>query len=135
VQRVRNHIQRNGALAALLLALTLLLKIAVPNGYMLDTSGGTIRITICPAMGPMTTMAMPGMTDSASHNHHKGSEKADQPCAFAGLNAHSVAATDPVLLALAIVFVMALISRRIAPPLVGLRLHLRPPLRGPPATL
>ncbi|RUN75195.1 DUF2946 domain-containing protein [Sphingomonas sp. TF3] len=137
MHRLRAHIQQHRALAAWLLAFALLLKVVVPSGYMLDTSNGVIRIAICSGMGPVKTMAMamPGMADSASQKHHKDGEKADQPCAFAGLNAHSVAATDPILLALAIAFVMALGSRRIAPPLIGLRLHLRPPLRGPPATL
>lgn len=135
MQSLRHHIQRHGVLAAWLLALTLLLKVAVPSGYMLDTSGGAIRITMCPGMGPMAATAMPGMADVTSHKQHKGGEKADQPCAFAGLNAPAVAASDPIVLVLAIAFAIALRSRRIAPPRVAPRLHLRPPLRGPPAAL
>jgi hypothetical protein len=33
--------------------------------------------------------------------------KAEQPCAFAGLSAPSLAATDPILLAVAILFALA----------------------------
>lgn len=138
MHRLRNQIRQHRVLAAWLLAFALLLKVVVPSGYMLDTAGGTIRMAICSGMGPMKTtmaMAMPGMADGAAHKHQKDGEKADQPCAFAGLNAHSVAATDPMLLAIAIAFVVALVSRRIAPPLLALGLHLRPPLRGPPVRL
>jgi hypothetical protein len=113
------------------MALVLLLKVAVPSGYMLDTSGGSVSIVACSGMGPMTMAAMPAMADP-SHGTHKGADKTELPCAFAGLNAASLATADPLLLALAIAFVITLLFRRIAPPAIATALHLRPPLRGPP---
>ena len=53
---------------------------------------------------------------------------------FAGLSAPSLAAADLVLLAAAILFVMALGMRAVASLEAPASLHLRPYLRGPPAT-
>jgi hypothetical protein len=119
-------------LVAWLMALALLLKVAVPSGYMLDTHSGAIAIVACSGMGPMQMAAMPAMADHGAHGPHKRSDKAELPCAFAGLNAASVAAADPLLLAIAIAFGLALVFRRVVPPVVATALHLRPPLRGPP---
>ena len=97
---------------------------------MLDASGGSITVELCSGYGPMTmAMPMPGTT------HHGGKHdggKAEQPCAFAGLNAPAVGGADPLLLAMALAFVMAAafwIDLRPAP---RRSRHLRPPLRGPP---
>lgn len=113
------------------MALVLLLKVAVPSGYMLDTSGGSVGIVACSGMGPMTIATMPAMADH-THGTHKGADKTELPCAFAGLNAASLAAADPLLLALALAFVVTLLFRRTAPSVLATALHLRPPLRGPP---
>jgi hypothetical protein len=77
-------------------------------------------------------MTIPGVKHGNSDGReHPG--KAEQPCAFAGLSAPSLAAVDPILLTFAILFVLALGLR----PLLLMAAHappyLRPPLRAPPA--
>jgi len=128
-------------LAAWLLTLALLLKMIVPSGYMLDSSGGSIGLVLCSGMAPAPAapshaMAMPGMPHHATRDTGHGSKKdgqtAEQPCAFAGLNAVSLAATDPILLALAIAFVIATVFRQVSQKPAHARAYLRPPLRGPP---
>ncbi|AOH86800.1 hypothetical protein AWL63_14155 [Sphingomonas panacis] len=128
-------------LATWLLTLALLLKVIVPSGYMLDTSGGAIGLVLCSGMAPTPAapahvMTMPGMTHHATDDTRHGSKKdgqtAEQPCAFSGLNAASLAATDPILLALAIAFVIATVFRQVSQKPVRARAYLRPPLRGPP---
>ncbi len=114
--------------AALLIAAALLVRLIVPTGYMLDASHGAITVELCSGTGPMR-MAMPGMTHP---DDGKGHGKAGSPCAFAGLAAPALGGADPILLAVAIAFIMATAfdGGVAAPPLR--RLFLRPPLRGPP---
>ncbi|MBZ6383467.1 hypothetical protein [Sphingomonas sanguinis] len=134
-------------LAVLLCAAALLLKLIVPTGYMIGTVQGRAAIILCPSGGPMpqaapTThdaMAMDGheMLPKAgtAHpvGHSGGSHGRDMPCAFAGLAAAGLAATDPVHLALLIAFVMAVARVPLALPRLDAAPYLRPPLRGPPA--
>jgi hypothetical protein len=118
-------------LAVWLATLALLVKVAVPAGYMIGTEHGTITIELCSGTGPMTmTMAMPGM---AHHDPKSDHDKAEQPCPFSGLSAPSLAAADPILLAIAITFIVATVFRSTARPVVRAPAFLRPPLRGPPA--
>lgn len=113
-----------------------MLKLLVPTGYMIDSSHGRITVTICSGTGPATmTMEMPGMDHSMPDHGKKDSGKAEMPCAFAGLSAAMTGAIDPVQLAALIAFVMALGLVAVILPAPARPAHLRPPLRGPPATL
>ena len=140
--------------AAWVIGATLLMKLLVPAGFMPVVANGTIGMVFCGgvasapkavtmgvAAGVTMTAAMPGMThdqDSvgASHGsgHQEGSEHQgkEMPCAFAGLSAPSLAAADPLLLALAIAFIIAVVFRRGTASIIRPRAFLRPPLRGPP---
>lgn len=122
------------ALTAWVLACAMMMKILVPAGFMPVVSAGNVTIEICggTAPAPMVkamTMAMPGMVHHSDKADHQGR---DMPCAFSGLTAPSLAAADPVLLAIAIAFIVALVFRvQVALPIAA-RAYLRPPLRGPP---
>jgi hypothetical protein len=122
------------ALAAWVLACALAMKILVPAGFMPVVSATGVSIEICGGTAPAqvamaTAMAMPGMAHHSDKSDHQGR---DMPCAFSGLTAPSLAAADPVLLALAIAFIVRLVFRvRTAAPIVA-HAYLRPPLRGPP---
>ena len=120
----------------LICTVTLLLKLLVPTGYMIDGDHGRPAITICSGTAPAAAMAMPGMYgDMPDHGKLKDHGKAEMPCPFSGLSAAVLGAIDPVQLAALIAFVLA------AGPAVAILLaplrptHLRPPLRGPPAYL
>jgi hypothetical protein len=70
------------------------------------------------------------------HGKHDSSGKNDMPCGFAGHAPASLASADPVLLAIAIAFIIATAFRMPASrPVVRRFGYLRPPLRGPPAIL
>jgi hypothetical protein len=124
-------------LATLLCAAVLLVKLLVPAGYMIESDRGHITISICSGTAPrMMTMEVPGLHGGmADHAPGKDHGKAEMPCAFAGLSAAALGAIDPVQLAALIAFVVAIgLSRALLPaPFAPARL--RPPLRGPPATL
>ncbi len=123
--------------AALICAAALLLKLLVPTGYMIGSDHGAVAITICTGMTPATGMAdMPGMHgNAADHGRSKDHGKAEQPCAFAGLSAAMTGAVDPIQLAELIAFVMAIGLVGVLLPTPAGPAFLRPPLRGPPATL
>jgi hypothetical protein len=140
VAALRRLLLNHRQLAAWVLACALVMKILVPAGFMPVVSGGHVTIEICggiaPAqtvMAPMTAMAMaitmPGMAHHSGKSDH---QEREMPCAFSGLSAPSLAAVDPVLLAIAIAFIVGLVRHvRTAVPIAA-QPYLRPPLRGPP---
>ena len=115
-------------------ACALVMKVLVPAGFMPVVSAGRVTIEICAGTAPSpmtmaTTMSMPGM---AHHADKSGPQGREMPCAFSGLTAPSLAAVDPVLLAIAIAFIVGLaFGVRTAVPIAA-QAYLRPPLRGPP---
>lgn len=131
MHRLRRLVLANRPFAFAVLALALLMKIVVPSGFMPTISNGQIVVSVCSGMGPTTmVIAVPGLEHQSGGDSHKG--KAEQPCAFAGLSAPSLAAADQVLLAAAILFVLALGMRPLMLPASTAPPYLRPPLRGPP---
>jgi len=131
------HLLTQRHLTVLICAATLLLKLLVPTGYMIDNDHGRIVITICSGVVPAAmTMDMPGMHgDMPDHGKSKDHGKAEMPCAFAGLSAGMTGAIDPIQLAALIVFTLALGLIASSTPAPSCPTHLRPPLRGPPAYL
>lgn len=138
------------SLAALILVAALMIRILVPSGFMPVVAQGGITIVPCSGIvqqPAQTAMAMPGMVHhemarmahagTATHapaapNQHEGSG-ADTSCIFAGLAMPAVAGADPLLLVIALAFLMLLAARVPTRPSLGAALRLRPPLRGPPA--
>lgn len=140
MKRLRRLFLDHRALSALLVVLALSMKLLVPAGFMPVVSGGTITVLLCDGTGPQRmAISMPMHAGMAGMAHHGEDQKKqdhqgkDMPCAFSGLSAPSMAGADPLLLALAIAFVVAIVFRRATPIAVRRRAHLRPPLRGPPA--
>ncbi|RVU05815.1 hypothetical protein EOE18_07500 [Novosphingobium umbonatum] len=115
-------------LAALLVALALCVKALVPTGYMLGTDTRTITVQICAdSLGRQIIKQI--------EIGHKDSQKAkpDTSCAFSGLHHAAMGGADPILLALALLFILALGFAPWHAPLHKRLAYLRPPLRGPPA--
>lgn len=120
-------------LILLLCVVTLLLKLLVPSGYMIDNDHSRLTITVCSGVEPRTmTMEMPGMPDYGKSKDHG---RAEMPCAFSGLSAAVLSAIDPIQLAGLIAFVMAMGIIGFALPPPSTSPYLRPRLRGPPAYL
>lgn len=121
----------------LLCAAALLLKLVMPTGYMIGNDHGRIEITICTGMVPATmAMDMPGVRgDMSGHGKSKEHGKAEQPCAFAGLSAAMTGPVDPIRLAELIAFIMTIGIAGVLLPTPAAPARLRPPLRGPPATI
>lgn len=128
---IRDHRQ----LALVLVVLAFCIKAVIPAGFMVSPASGTVlTVTICSdASGDLKQMQMviPGKERGTGHSD---SVAKSEHCAFSGLAKVAVSGADAFLLALAFAFVLVLgltPARRL--PFRQLA-HLRPPLRGPPAT-
>lgn len=119
-------------LALLLVAVALAMKALVPGGYMLGTQSQVITVSICgDASGTHETrqIVVPrsGADKDTVSQHAKSA-----PCAFSALGMDGLAGADPILLALALAFILAAGFAVLAGLTLKARAHLRPPLRGPP---
>lgn len=131
---LRRLVLHHRATFAAFAAVALLMRMLTPGGYMFALAEGKPTVVLCPgAQAAPAPMAMPGMSghhDGGSQRHDQG--QADAPCAFAGMSVAAVAATDPLLLAVAIAFIILRAVRVVAEPRRRDTPRLRPPLRGPP---
>lgn len=116
------------------MACALLVRLAVPAGFMPMFDHGSLSIVIGTGYGPQTVQVdMPGM-DMSGAGHKPGKQhhdKTDTPCPFSGLTAPALSGADPILLVAALVFIMLLASRVPDRQPVRAYVRLRPPLRGP----
>lgn len=132
MHRLRDLIRDHRHLALLALALAILVRAALPAGYMVSRdASSTITISVCSdaSGGHKTTQlvipAKPGKT--------VGQSAKDGSCAFSTLTKSTLGGADPILLALAFAYILVLglaptrvLSTRLVP-------HTLPPQRGPPA--
>jgi hypothetical protein len=109
------------------------MKLIVPSGFMLGTAGKHLTVTLCSGVSGQSTM----ITIPTGPDHHgNGDEQSAQKdvCPYGALGHASLPGIDPVLLADAIAFILALGFAAIAPPAFRRRTYVQPPLRGPPLT-
>lgn len=122
-------------LAMVLLALALLMKAAIPAGYMVTTAKDMVlSVTVCTdGMGPQQTVDIVIPAKNGQNSQRGADNGKSGHCAFSGLGKTALGGADPVLLALAFAFILVLglapvrrlPFRRIA--------NLLPPQCGPPA--
>jgi hypothetical protein len=126
---LRRLLPRYRLLFAWLIAAAFAMKLVIPAGFMPVMSAHSITIELCDGYGAPMLMTS-DMTDG--HDGHHKPDKAQAPCSFTMLSAPTLAATDLILLAAAILFVMVQGTRRVSLPIMMAGRLLRPPLRGPP---
>lgn len=133
---LRTMAGRNRAVAALLLACALAMKALVPAGYMAMPGAEMLSVSICADAsggGDLRQIAIPMKGEPAPASGEHG--KPGTVCSFTSLAMAALGGADAPLLALALAFVLAAGLIAAAPPPACARLHLRPPLRGPPCTV
>jgi hypothetical protein len=120
---MRALLRQHPRIAATIFAAALLLRLLVPAGFMPSLAGGQLTVSICTGYGAQQVqLAVPAREHGSVAS----------PCAFADLSLPLLAGADPIQLAAALAFVLAL-ALLLAFALPARRLaHLRPPLRGPP---
>lgn len=131
MEAARRLILRHRRLAAWLIVAALCMKILVPQGFMPVVADGALTIQICPGKRGLATARM---DHGSGHGETKKQDQgAELPCAFAGLSAPSLAAIDPILLAIAVAAIAATVFR-LPDRVIGQRAaYFRPPPRAPPA--
>lgn len=127
---LRGILLRNRGLAMALVALALAMRALIPAGFMPgSTATSSFTVLVCAdATGnhtPVTIkVARQGAPEQAKANEH---------CAFAGLGMAALGGADPVLLAAAIAFLIALGFGPVALPALRRAPRVLPPPCGPPA--
>ena len=146
VRSFRSTFRSHRGLAALVLLAALLLRIAVPAGFMPMATAQGVKLVPCSGEAPLelppvsAPHAMAGVHHSGAHpGHHApvehaghGDAQAQSGCAFAELAVPLIGGADPIQLLAGILFIVAaaLFFRAALPRPAAPRL--RPPLRGPP---
>jgi hypothetical protein len=116
--------------AAALIALALAMRLVMPAGFMPVAGSGQLMVLVCTEFGPQrVAIDVPGAPSKPDD-----ADKADQPCAFAGLGLALLPGADPVQIAAALAFILALGFAAVALPRLRPARHAWPPLRGPPLT-
>jgi len=129
MHRFRALVLKHRGFAALVLALALCLKLVVPTGMMLDSGPHQVTVRICSEQMGLASIALP----TSGKAHHQGDGKADSMCPYSVLGHATLGGADPVLLALAIAFILALGFLAVAPVRRARFAHVLPPACGPPA--
>lgn len=137
------HLVRHRWIAALaIIVATLLTRMMIPTGYMPMVENGHLVMTLCAEQNPgmaemaaMPPMPMAAMSGDATHSgdHDKTDHDKNASCGFGGLSLSSLAAIDPILLALALLFIVADGFRHWRRVRIAARHFLWPPRTGPPA--
>ena len=117
----------------LLVAMALMIKALIPDGFMPDFGGTTISIQICADASGQT------MTRQVTLPARRGVEgsgaqgaKGDGLCAFTALGHGAMPGADPVFLVAALLFLVLLGFAPLIPAAPRRSSFLRPHLRGPP---
>jgi hypothetical protein len=135
---LRAFVLRHRAFAAVLIALALAMKALVPAGTMIAPHAHLLTVQICDGYGPadravahavVIPVAKQGAyrDDGGKVAHHAPA------CPYSALGLAGLGGADPVLLALALVFILAVARTWPAGRAPRAQAFLRPPLRAPPA--
>lgn len=117
-------------LALLLVVVALAVRLLVPAGTMPGSGARVLSVEICADASGLPQshkLVIPGQPAPHEDNSAKGT------CAFAGLAAPLLGGADPVLLAIALAFILAIGLALAAPALPARFARFQPPTRGPPA--
>jgi hypothetical protein len=120
-------------IALVLLTLALCVKALVPAGFMVERKAMVLTLSICAdGFGARMTqqMVIPMKSDPASHQGDQS--KRDGSCGFTSLGFGALAAVDPALLAVALLFILALGFASVAERRLVAPRRLLPPGHGPP---
>lgn len=134
MRSLRSALLKHHVLAVTIGLAGMILRLAVPAGFMPVLHHGQLSLAICSSYGdsaarsafqapsPMSGMGHPG----------EGEPKAGGSCAFSDLALPLIGGVDPIQLVAAARFIIAapIFSRALLPP--GAVWRLRPPPRGPP---
>jgi hypothetical protein len=131
----RTFFLRHRAMALSVIALALAMKALIPAGTMIGGNAHALTVQICDGYADTAHSAARAVVVAIKGHEQTGKAMPDhQACPFSALGHAGLAATDPVLLAMALAFILQV--GMAGPRSVPVRpiARLRPPLRAPPAS-
>lgn len=128
---LRALLRHQRLLTMLAIALALCVKAVLPTGYMIAQSTQMLTVTLC-TDGSSEHRTVDIAIPQSGNQQQQSQQKADSPCAFSALGWVATGDAHAPMLALALLFILALgFAPQILPTLSHLHFA-RPPLRGPP---
>ncbi|MBB4857654.1 hypothetical protein HNO88_000965 [Novosphingobium chloroacetimidivorans] len=132
MRALRQTLLQHRSLALWLIALALAMKALVPGGFMLREESQAITIAICgDASGAHLTRQIV-VPQRETPQERAAQHTKSAACPFSALDMAGTPGADPVLLGLALAFILAVGLAPRAVLRLPTRAYLRPPLRGPP---
>ena len=138
----RSFAHGHGLVAALVVLAALLMRGLMPSGTMVSHTAGGVQISFCSGTTPVAldgqAIAAIRQLEAIVAQNDSGQEPAQgaaKVCPYAVLAHATLPGADPVLLAAALAFILALGFALPAAPRLRRPSFLKPPLRGPPASL
>lgn len=119
-------------LALVLVCLSLVIKAAVPAGFMLGAQGKSMTILVC---GDVSGDHLTKQISIPQSGKAQGQSKASEACPYASLSLASLDGDTPSFIALAIAFLLLLGFAPVRIPRLAGANYIRPPLRGPPSLI
>ena len=138
---LRSFWNSHGLLAAVAILAALLVRGAIPTGYMVSQQAGAPQVLLChgSAEPQADVLARTALRELAAvvalGKAQQTPAAASDSCPYAVLSVASLSGADPFQLAAAIAFVLALGIAVQRVPAIRRARFLRPPMRAPPALL
>lgn len=127
---LRAFFLRHRATALAVIALALMMKALVPAGFMLDSGSRVLSVRLCEdSIGRVDHQVALTIKTTVPTGKHVA---AHDVCPFSSLAHASLGGADPVQLALALVFILALGLAPRTPLRLPRVLRLQPPAQAPP---
>ncbi len=127
---LRTFIGHHRRFSALLMALALAMKVFLPAGYMLEAQSRVLTVLVCTDASDANHTAHVAI--SIHETNGRKTTSADGTCPYSALSLASLGGIDPILLGLALGFILALAFTSSKIPRIGSTRYAWPPLRGPP---
>lgn len=132
--RLRAFFLRHRAMAIAVIALAMAMKVLIPAGTMLGADARALTIQICDGYGDALHDTAKAVVIAIKGHGDAGKSAPDhQACPFSALGHAGLTGANPVLLALALAFILLLGLTSPDFPAPRPLARLRPPLRAPPA--
>jgi hypothetical protein len=143
MESIRTFWRSHHMLVAVLLAAALLMRAAVPSGYMVSQDAGGSLLSLCagstsPAAldrEAIATLSRLQAIVAQNEAGHEPAREAAKVCPYAVLGQASLPGADPILLEAALAFVLALGFAALTSPALRRPAFLHPPMRAPPALI
>lgn len=133
---LRAFLRDHRALAIMMMALALSVKLLIPQGYMVGTDQRVLTVQLCLDGASHETVRIAIPTSGKSQDGDSGGHgDSDGQCAYSSLAMGAMGGADAPLLAIALAFLLALGFAPVRTVLRGRLSHILPPLRGPPAAV